>query len=50
MLELLAMAIDTSNRLPKDCVGFEISYQFYPAWGDFPYSAWIEIDRVLLGN
>lgn len=50
MLELLAMAIDTSFRIPKNCVGFEISYQFYPAWEDFPYSAWIEIDKVLLGN
>ena len=46
MLELLAMAIDTASRLPKDCVGFVISYKFYPAWEEFPYAAWIEIEKV----
>lgn len=48
MLELLAMAVDTSYRVPKDCEGFKISFQFYPAWENFPYSAWIEIDQVTM--
>lgn len=52
MLELLAMAVDTSFRVPSDCEAFKITYQFYPAWDGFPYSAWIEIDQVKmsLGN
>lgn len=50
MLELLAMAVDTSHRIPVYADGFEISYDFYPAWGKFPYSAWIEIDKIKIAS